>query len=321
MVYPRLILHYQQEEPWLNNNTYKASPQYIIQIVDCLAPLVPDISTKNLRNTMVRVQVNDVRSSQSLKYLIEGKTQSMHLNPSTVYNMRFVPLPCDVTNGLIGAVHMAFAHHMPLEICPDAIYNTILQSISTFMSIHKSPSKQKKNLTVVNNNNNWKQVIEGFKKEIMDDMYGTSVYKLLQLEFSTTTETHKIAHVLAFMELVQDYYDYTVVTCCGIPYIEILGTKKDWITISETIEPFLKEISLTKWNDELQYILLYFIRAFDGDIDQRFWNGIYKYNAPAGSGTVSNISGWIGKFSFILKQVPIRRLNRLGYMFPSIIFQ
>ena len=103
------------------------------------------------------------------------------------------------------------------------------------------------------------------------------------------------------MDIVKHYYNYTMFTMCGIPHIDIMGTKEDWTGMYRAISPLLEQLGLSEWNKELQRVLSHFARAFDGDIDHAHWNSIYNYYGPAGSGSVSTVSGWIAKLFLYTK--------------------
>ena len=94
-------------------------------------------------------------------------------------------------------------------------------------------------------------------------MSGKQATELLNTSFSTTTSIESTAHALVFMDIVKSYYDYTVVTRCGIPYVEIAGDKKDWQDLTKIREDFLPRIKLSAWNEDLQDLLTHFISAVD----------------------------------------------------------
>jgi hypothetical protein len=57
----------------------------------------------------------------------------------------------------------------------------------------------------------------------------------------------------------------------------------------ERVQGF-REFGLEHWIGVLSPILDQFVRASQGDVDQRFWQSIYKYNSVSGGAV---ISGWI----------------------------
>lgn len=271
---------------------------------------------------MVRVNINRVETRPCRHDMLDGKKQATTIDPNAeAFSHRdktFVDLESldsETSNPLITAVYYSFANHMPLEISPDVIFNTILQGISTHVSKNPEHFRDifvthvgKKGLVAINNdlvkgdwNNNWEPCIEDLGEQLFEDMQGGAAKSVLKTTFSTTTPAEAAAHKAAFMDTVKHYYDYTVVTMCGIPYIDVLGTKADWIELAQKISPLLEQLGLSCWNAELQNILAHFGRAFDGEFDWKHWNGIYNYHGPLGSGGVSKVSGWIGKLFLYVK--------------------
>jgi hypothetical protein len=80
-------------------------------------------------------------------------------------------------------------------------------------------------------------------------------------------------------------------TLCGIPRIEVLGTPDDWLVIASEARRFA-DLGLDKWADALEPILSQFVDAASGRVDRVFWDDIYKYKGPEGSGGPW-VSGWI----------------------------
>ncbi len=116
------------------------------------------------------------------------------------------------------------------------------------------------------------------------------------------------------MDIVKHYYTYTVRAKCGISYVEVAGTKEDWVSLTQNIEPLLLALDLQDWNSELQSLLLHFIKAFDvSDADSvTHWNKIYNYHGPQGSGGVSHISGWIAHFFLYVQGKKNPLIGHLG---------
>jgi hypothetical protein len=67
------------------------------------------------------------------------------------------------------------------------------------------------------------------------------------------------------------------------------------------VEEFAR-FDLEWWVKAVRPILEQFVAASAGSVDQQFWDSIYKYNGPAGSGS-PYISGWITKlFPYLLNR-------------------
>ena len=267
---------------------------------------------------MVRVKINNVLGKLN-QHLKAGKEQALiiHKNAEAFSHKdkMFVDLNTETSNALIAAVFYSFANHIPLEISPDVIFNTILQSIAAhvatnpehfrhvFVSHSGVKQLETRDDTLVKGdwNNRWDTAITNIGVQILNDMSGQAAKQVLTTQFTTTTLTEYIAHTASFMNVVKHYYSYISITCCGIPYIDILGTKDDWLKMAAAISPLIQELGLTEWDKELQVILSHFATAFDGDIDWDHWNGIYMFHGPEESGSVAHVSGWIGKLFLYIK--------------------
>lgn len=268
---------------------------------------------------MVRVEINKVKLGRLPDRLLDGKSHALKLDRKAEafshQTCQFAALHAETTNPLIAAVYTAFADHLPLELGPDIIFNTILQGISKHVSTNpehfrnvfvahdgkKQLISRDDSLIKGNWNNNWEASILDLGRQIKADMSGEQAKQVIDTTFTTTTLAEQTAHTAVFMDIVKAYYEYTGVTRCGIPWIEITGTREDWVLLQRTIEPLLLALKLTNWNVELQEIISHFVRAFDGDFDFDHWNRIYNYHGPQGSGGVSKVSGWIAKLFLYVK--------------------
>jgi len=267
---------------------------------------------------MVRVYVNNVEEG-NLKFYksSDGKKQASLIDENAEAfshkNSKFIQVGGSI-NPLIAAVYTAFSQHIPLEFSPDLIFNIILQGISEYVA--KSPETYrstfvnhtgKKELNTINNslvrgdwNNNWEPSILDLGNQISDHMVIDYVKKLINSRFSTTTIAESTAHVAVFMDIVKSYFDFKCTTMCGIPWIDITGTKEDWINLKDSINPLLIALQLNDWNNDLQIILGKFVNTFEGTPDSSFFNKIYNYYGPQGSGSHPEITGWLTKlFLFI----------------------
>ena len=59
---------------------------------------------------------------------------------------------------------------------------------------------------------------------------------------------------------------------------------------------YLKKFELEWWIDKLLPILEKFLKAYDGEIDESFWNCCYKVHQKNMSGATKNVNGWISNF-------------------------
>jgi hypothetical protein len=113
------------------------------------------------------------------------------------------------------------------------------------------------------------------------------------------------------MDVVKHYFNYTIITFCGIPWIEITGTKEDWVHLKQSISPLLIALNLHDWNNDLQMILDKFVGAFEASPDSSFFSQIYNYYGPMGSGSHPEITGWITKLFLFVENGEVNpSLNR-----------
>jgi hypothetical protein len=90
------------------------------------------------------------------------------------------------------------------------------------------------------------------------------------------------------------YFNYVVITLCGIPSITLTSNEDDWNSII-TKSRQLAQFDCQDWSNSLVSVLSYFAHAFTGYANPNFWSNIYKVNGPHGSGG-TNITGWINTF-------------------------
>jgi uncharacterized protein DUF4419 len=62
---------------------------------------------------------------------------------------------------------------------------------------------------------------------------GDATHDLLVPTFSTTGPRERIAAAIALLEVNRAYFQYELVTLCGIPEIELEGTPGDWRSLRD----------------------------------------------------------------------------------------
>lgn len=270
---------------------------------------------------MVKINVSDTEGiSTHLKKIdsitqVKTLTNDFSIEAFSHINDNFVSQSgvCS-KNGLLGSVHLAYDNHLGLILSPDVIWNTIMQGVSAHVEQNLEKwrekfvsHKGKINLNATDDtlkkgsfDNNWANVIKSFLSQIQNHLNGEIALKCSEVNFTTTSDNEQVAHMMTFMDVVKSYFKYTLITKCGIPDIEILGTREDWLNILSNLD-ILDLLELSKWRLQLEIVLKQFISAFDDNIDKTFWSQIYKLNNGRGSGSVTKICGWISKFFLYIK--------------------
>ena len=99
-------------------------------------------------------------------------------------------------------------------------------------------------------------------------------------DFTTTTSIHKIVSQITLMSSVQEYFEYTAFSMCGIPVIEMRGTEEDWVNLGmkikalrQTLQPIENVIGLgRKWWDKVEEIADKLLHTFNGNPNKDWWS-------------------------------------------------
>ena len=130
-------------------------------------------------------------------------------------------------------------------------------------------------------------LFDQFSQEIEENINVPEYVKQMTADFSTTTSIHKIVSQITIMTSVQEYFEYTLYSMCGIPAVEMKGTKEDWIRLGEKIKELretLKPIAIAiglgdtqygaSWWDNLEEIAAKLLDTFNGYPDEDWWSRI-----------------------------------------------
>lgn len=213
------------------------------------------------------------------------------------------------TNDFLLMLQLAFNQHKAIKISPDNIWLLICQGIASCMKEDKSlfekfklDQNKKETLSVrrddfvIGQVNPWEEIFPMFTNEISKKI-GNEFHENYTLSFSTSSTKEISAFEIALMDTMSNYFVYEFASLCGIPEIELSGTKEDYMKMKKSIIYF-KQYNLSWWLQEVEIIIDNFINAFEGIIDNSFWNSIFKENNESGG---PFITGWITKLFPIIK--------------------
>lgn len=212
--------------------------------------------------------------------------------------------PGDVGNDLhpfIAAVHCAFAKHHPLVLSPDDVWLCIAQGFVAHVDENaealrgrfvrhegKEAMKIRRDEFVKgSSDNDWTGCFAEFSDRIADRV--GKKRDLVVADFSTTGAVEKAASEVVLMAAMRHYFDFSVLTLCGIPRITLLGTVEDWKLIRRRAA-MLAEFDLGAWVDALVPLLDELVAAASGRPDRELWRSFYKVNDGSGGPWVT---GWI----------------------------
>ena len=204
---------------------------------------------------------------------------------------------------LIETLHIAFATHRPVELSPDIIWLTLTQGLAHHINQnaehlrhHFVGHKGKMKLQVRRDDfvkgspeNPWPEVFSEFSRQIIDHI--GAAHELIVADFSTTGPVERAASEIVLMDAMQEYFELEVGTLCGIPSVSLQGTVEDWQAIRQRVQHWSR-FDLDWWVKWVLPVLDQFVAAAAGQVDRQFWDSIYKYRGPKGSGS-PHISGWV----------------------------
>jgi hypothetical protein len=204
-------------------------------------------------------------------------------------------------HGFLGAVHHAFDAHYPLVLSPDDVWLCIAQGFAIHIDLNAEALRrrfvrheEKPNIVVRRDafikgspENDWPGCFSEFSDQIA--MHIGRKRDLVVADFSTTGPIEKAVSEIVLMAAMRHYFDYTVVSMCGIPRVTLLGSIDDWKSIRRRAE-VLAEFDLGWWVKALIPVLDQFVLAALGQPDLAFWRSLYKrYNGSGGP----YVTGWI----------------------------
>jgi len=220
-------------------------------------------------------------------------------------------------HGFVIGLHLAFARDKAFTLCPDDIWLVISQGFSQHINMNAEKYRNefvdfngKKTITILRNSfgpdvekNPWNYCFPEFAEKITEIIGGQNVALVLD-EFSTTTVVARMAMQVVLMDMVKQYLDYRVSTCCGIPKFHIKGSPDDWAKMLKKIQKFRK-FDLDWWVDDLEKILGKFLNIVSGKSDETsFLISFYKFLSGSGGDRINGeviklfpyLKNWKGTF-------------------------
>ena len=279
-------------------------------------------------NTKIKPETEEIEDCTFIDAKISLE-KILNKKPEATSNCPKICVRNYTNNRFVGMIHRAYSEHYPITISPDDIWLCISQGFARHITQNSEEFRRRfveyegqeiirviRNKFIKNSpDNDWQSVFSEFAAKIEE--YVGKVKNLIVADFSTTGDIEKAASQIVLMDIMKQYFDYRVMdyrvmTTRGIPSIQLTGTIDDWKSIKQRISVF-KEFDLNWWIDKLEPVIDQFISAFEGNIDQNFWESLYKH-VDHGSGG-PHITGWINTlFPYIIKhdQTIIKNYDMTG---------
>lgn len=217
---------------------------------------------------------------------------------------RLIPVTC---HAFLQSAHLAYAKHLPLVISPDILWLTIIQGVSIHINNNFESMRSKfvnfagkqeikiRNDTLIKGamENPWMNVFDDFSK-VIKDRIGFDNHSRLVVGFSTTGIIEKAVNEIMLMDIVKNYFDYTVRTKCCIPTVIIEGISEDYILIEKKVKEIGQAYDLSWWTERIIPLLDRIAKNCSGNQDKELWGNWYKLKIPGSGGPY--ITGYIINF-------------------------
>lgn len=225
-------------------------------------------------------------------------------------------------NAMFSMLMKAYAEHRPLVLSPDDVWLCISQGFAQHvnqnaealrdklvfhegkitLSVETSQPLLGKNDVGVDTTNlkpiNWPEIFDGFVAQMKANTKGGIVDNMCA-DFTTTTVDSRIASQITLMNAMLPYFRYEVFyASCGIPYITLKGTPKDWQKVLDKARS-LEQYDLKWWTDKLCPVLEEFVKTAQGKPNHQFWRCMMTQieidklrGGGCSGGTQTTFDGW-----------------------------
>lgn len=214
-------------------------------------------------------------------------------------------------NGLIGTIIESYSNHIPLILRPDDIWLTICCVFAKYVCSHSEEMrscfvehsgrtilkcKTESSFFSMTTESDWLSFImkmgDMIKKNIKDE-----INDWLVPNFSTTTFRDVIVGNVILMGTFKEYFEYHMMCACGLSRVTLEGSLTDWVRLVEKTNGLYKfdKKELNDWADLLIPVLKNFVSAYEGKIDEEWWQKICT-SITLGSGGEQDYGGWMFVF-------------------------
>merc|ERR1711874_515966 len=190
----------------------------------------------------------------------------------------------DHDKGLFSTVLAAYNNHWVLKTRPEDWWTAISQIIATRIDKHANEPAVRKFF-----------VSHEGKKQLTVDV-GSS---LMKADFSQSTSVDRIVNNIMLMYSFKEYFEYRMLSMCGIPGVVMLGSEDDWlrlleklVKVEELLKPLEKVLQLKDWFNSSQAVLKDLLDTYRGNPDKDWWSRIMDIHRTFGSGGGTNFTGW-----------------------------
>lgn len=286
---------------------------------------------KIVLNADLQPIVNIGRDEVRAEYRAGGHVD---FNNQFLYDMREIAAPVDPTErwpkpdakvvrgigdhertqkGFANVVAEAYSSHHGLVLHPHDIWYVVLSNIAAVVGANP---KAYQGLYTVSDSKQMLLVEQDHATDINIEALIAKLREVMPVdvsvflpELSTATPAANTAMAAAVLDAAKHFYDYGMF-CCGIPFIDLHGTKAEWRSLFHAATTIVEETlkletaysarPLVSYMLGVQGVLIDIMGSFDEDKTE-FWKDIFT-KENVGSGGDLKITGWICKLYHNAKQ-------------------
>ena len=215
-------------------------------------------------------------------------------------------------HGLLSTISYAYSYHIPIIFRPDDIWMSIISCFARYVNANEQEFREifinhdgKKDLIIhvadslanYSTPSLWSPLLQQMHDKIKTEVK-SNVCSWIVPDFTTTTQIDKDVSIITLMSAFKNYFSYGFQFDCGLSKVTLQGTLEDWIKLKDKLT-FISEFNmpvLTNWTKLLDHVLSQFIKAYQGDVDEKFWQRICTKESR-GSGGQQKYKGWMLVFS------------------------
>lgn len=209
-------------------------------------------------------------------------------------------------NNFVNAFLDAYNYHKTLKIRPDDIKQQLLSIIAICVNNNAEKFRDwfvdhsdKKELVVISNHFSGEYFSQKFAELLRENIKNPEFADKYTEKFSTTTALISTVNNITLMNTLKEYFSYTMVLECGIPAVELAGTKEDWAKLKSIYEYFKNlfgETELKDWFRHFDKVLNLFIEMRnlqkDTEPEQKQPDGFLSQMTRNLSNLISNLTNY-----------------------------
>ncbi|MBI4237145.1 MAG: DUF4419 domain-containing protein [Deltaproteobacteria bacterium] len=203
-------------------------------------------------------------------------------------------VPSKHVNLLVAAADTAFNEHLPLRLSPDAVWTTLLQGLGHHVRQDAEALRScfvahpgKKSVDVRRDefrrgapDNDWPGMVTELAGKTREHVLD-GARAALTARFSTTDDLAAVVADLAVCSAVQEFFNFSLWTMCGIPEFLIEGTAADWTQLRDRVAKWA-DWDLEWWTRGACEVLGQCVAAVEGRPDESFWQSFYHHDGASG---------------------------------------